>query len=73
MSERFKYDSKKKIATGNYVTYNLAGWIHEIDNETEMLRCPNCECRVTMETYLMAIGTAGVRFCPYCGRERTRE
>ena len=42
-------------------------WIKEKDNGELMLRCPKCGSRVIWESYQLAIGTHGIRFCPYCG------
>lgn len=65
----FIYDSKTKTASGLYKTYNLSGWNVSVDNDSYMLECPKCENRMIMENYLLAIGTKGTRFCPYCGGE----
>ena len=66
----YKYNAKTKTTSGAYATYDLSGWIHEIDNEQDMLRCPDCRARVQMEFYLLAVGTSGTRFCPYCGKSK---
>ena len=65
----FTYDSKTKTASGAYKTYNLSGWNVSVDNDSYMLECPKCENRMIMENYLLAIGTLGTRFCPYCGEK----
>lgn len=47
-------------------------WEKAVDNETEMMRCPYCERQVIREDYEHAIGTNGIRFCPYCGEDMWR-
>lgn len=70
MRERyFTYDSKSKTASGCYKTYSLKGWKMTKENDSYVLECPKCEYRIRMESYLLAIGTKGTRFCPYCGEE----
>lgn len=40
---------------------------HVIDNGTEMLECPECECRIQANFFSYAVGDYGYKFCPYCG------
>ena len=56
-----------QIRKYGYKVFDLGKWRISIDNDVEMLECPNCECRVFMEDYFKAIGQHGIRFCPYCG------
>ena len=42
-------------------------WAIDIDNETQMLRCEACGCRVIRQWYDLAVGDKGFRHCPYCG------
>ena len=48
-------------------------WIHEIDTGNEMLKCPECECRVSANAYSYAVGRLGYSFCPYCGTDLREE
>lgn len=48
--------------------FRYGRWI-KIKENVEMLRCPYCECQVIREYYESAIGTNGIRFCPYCGED----
>lgn len=52
-----------------YRTYNFGIWKHVVDNDADMLECPSCGCRVRWEPYEAAIGSKGLRFCPYCGKD----
>lgn len=52
-----------------YSTYDFGKWIHTVDNDADMLRCPKCNCGIRLEPYTRAIGTAGTAFCPYCGED----
>ena len=69
---RFIYDPKMKEARGNFKKYDLSGWEHSIQNGTEMIYCPRCGSGIILELYLSALGTAGTRFCPYCGDKREK-
>lgn len=53
-----------------YRNYNFGQWKHVIDNDSDMLECPSCGCRIRWEPYELAIGTKGLRFCPYCGKDQ---
>lgn len=44
-------------------------WKTDIDNDTPLLRCPDCGGRVFKKEYEFAIGLKGMRFCPYCGSD----
>ncbi len=52
-----------------YVDKNINGWERRIDNDFEMLECPKCKCRVKALHYIVAVGTHGFNFCPYCGED----
>ena len=67
MSNWSMLDPKK--LSFNYKTYELGRWEHEVDNGADMLACPKCKCRAIMEPFLRAVGTKGLRFCPYCGED----
>lgn len=69
MSGRFKFSSRTKTAEGCYKKFSLVGWKITVDNEEKMLKCPYCECQIIAESYFLAIGTKGTRFCPYCGAQ----
>lgn len=43
-------------------------WISRIDNDTWMLECSLCGCRVQEEKYRIAVGENATK-CPYCGAE----
>lgn len=43
-------------------------WISRIDNDTWMLECSACGCRVQEEKYRIAVGENATK-CPYCGAE----
>lgn len=67
MERYVNYDRKTQTATCCYKTFNLKGWNIRTDNDSYMLECPRCECRMNMEHYLIAIGQLGTKYCPYCG------
>ena len=67
-ANRIVWNRKTNEAKLDYKTFPLGRWIHEVDNDHDMLRCPDCDGRVTAEFYLLAIGTYGIRYCPYCGK-----
>ena len=55
------------IITRGYKTYDTGKWKITVDNGKQMLECPECHSRAFMDEYLTALGSAGMRFCPYCG------
>lgn len=57
-----------KIQSG-YKTFDTGKWTITIDEGAKMLECPKCHCRAIMEEYMIALGTEGMRFCPYCGTD----
>lgn len=51
-----------------YKTFNIPdGWTLTEDTGVEMLECTACRGRVKTMLYLTAVGSNGLRFCPYCG------
>ena len=60
---------RRKVRRG-YKTFDLKSWDIEVDTGVQMLKCPDCGCRMFMERYLSAIGTEGTSYCPYCGAKR---
>lgn len=69
----YTYDSKRQIFTRIFQEYKKGAWINTEDTGTDMLECPKCECRVITSSYLRAVGTKGMRFCPYCGADNSEE
>ena len=67
--KRFTYNKKRNEYDGCYNHYPVGGWNLTIDNDHDMLECPRCAGRVIVESYLLAVGAAGTRFCPYCGKQ----
>lgn len=61
--------ARRKVRRG-YKTFNLKSWVIEEDTGVKMLKCPDCGGRMFMERFLLAVGTDGTRFCPYCGGKR---
>ena len=53
--------------------FKYGKWKKAVDNDIKMLRCPDCECQVIRKDYERAIGTKGIRFCPYCGEDMWNE
>ena len=53
--------------------FKYGKWKKALDNDIEMLRCPDCECQVIRKHYERAIGEKGIRFCPYCGKDMWSE
>ncbi len=64
-----KPETLRYVRSG-FSTYDLGGWIHEIDTGEDMMKCPDCGGRIIEKHYLLAVGTLGTRFCPYCGAFR---
>lgn len=58
-----------KIYHSGYVDKNINRWERREDNDMEMLECPECKCRVFALHYIVAVGTSGFNFCPYCGED----
>ena len=58
-----------KIYRSGYVDKNINRWERRVDNDMEMLECPECKCRVFALHYIVAVGTRGFNFCPYCGED----
>lgn len=50
-----------------YKTWNFGRWELGLDNDEEMLVCPDCKCRMIWRWYELAVGQKGLNFCPYCG------
>jgi len=48
-------------------------YVHEIDNGTPMLKCPDCGCRIQSNPFSFAVGNLGYSFCPYCGKDRRKQ
>ena len=48
-------------------------WLKRIDNDCQMLECPECESRVLATDYSFAVGNKGYSFCPYCGADLREE
>ena len=58
-----------KVWHEGYCDKFINGWERGIDNDTDMLECPKCKCRVFAEQYIFAVGAQGFNFCPYCGED----
>ena len=62
-----------KVIKTQYKTFLLGRRVIEHDNDEKMLACPECGNRVIWSSYSLAIGTKGIRHCPYCGEDMWRE
>lgn len=58
-----------KIYRCGYADKNINRWKRGVDNDTDMLECPKCQCRVLAKEYILSVGTKGFSFCPYCGED----
>ena len=65
----FPEPEEGKCIVSGYKTFHLGRWKTAIDNDETMLECPECESRIIWRDYERAIGTKGIRFCPYCGAD----
>ena len=61
--------TRRKVRVG-YRTFSLKSWVVEVDTGVDMLKCPDCGGRMTMDRFLLAVGTKGTSYCPYCGAKR---
>ena len=68
MKEKDKI-TRRKVRFG-YITYDLKSWDIEVDTGEAMMKCPDCEGRMFMKPYLLAVGTNATSYCPYCGAKR---
>lgn len=44
-----------------------------VDCGAEMLECPQCAGRITLNAFTYAVGDLGYAFCPYCGADMRKK